>query len=177
MKYSGTLLILLSLSGIVFFSTYSKSEYAAHFFFLSLAVMIPGVFLLYKFQKKKTARKLRLYRAPVDKFKKRAVKIEVPLNECYPVTKQQINGMPISKNYRLQFYKSLYSKEYFINETPDNEYSIAFKHNGNLYFSTPIPLDPEEIIEEMRIKKSTRLYVNPENSKEYYFDIEFLSEE
>lgn len=179
MRYIGILIIAASIAGIIYFGTVVLSElsYAPQLFFLSITGMIPGLYLVYEDQRRKNQNRLRKYREPINKFKKKAKKKVIPLDDCELIPKKEFNGDSISMDYHLQFYNSLYSKEYFINETPEDEYVIFYQKDNYRFYSTPIPLDPEEISEEMRVKKYTDLYYNRENPREYYFDIEFLAVE
>lgn len=178
MKFSGIFLLVLATACVVFFGSdrYENTDYGTLFFFFSLFLYLPALFLLYKHFKKRNAQRLSILRKPIEEFKKSATVTSVDLAKCeiLPANHEEIKNIPTGMDYRLTFHETLYSNDYIVNEVNGQPFRLVYSMNGNTFMSSPIPLPYDEIVHTIKTTGRTNLYFNGKKPRVYYFDIEFF---
>ena len=178
MKVLGILLTAIATAGVVFFGSdhYDNTDAGTLFFFFSLFLYLPALYMLYKHFTSKNAQRLSVLRKPIEEFKKSATVATVDFTNCeiLPANHERIKDTSNSMDYRLNFHETLYSKDYVVNGVNDKSFRLVYTLNGDTFVSSPIPLPYGEIADTIKTTGQTNLYFNGKQAGLYYFDIEFF---
>jgi hypothetical protein len=128
----------------------------------------------------------------VDDLKATGEKIEIPLNECeikennYSEERDRyrsgdIQGLEPRFEGDIQFWNGLYDSSYNVKMVDVNQSVLIYKHLHNgveeKFISKVIPRTKQDLNFKFYLQKKTFLYVDKNNRKRYYFDLEFLNPE
>jgi hypothetical protein len=118
----------------------------------------------------------------VEEFKKRAMKITVAFRECEVLSNSYQEDQLKHTGYRVQALDSLYGDGLSnVARVTINQSQIVFKTligaTEKIFVSVPIAMERVTLLLKLDAQQETTLYLAPDNSGRYYFDLEFLMKE
>lgn len=143
------------------------------------ALIVAGLFRGLQ-ERYKPEAEVRFVYPDIEKFKRRATKIVVPLLQCEVVTNTYQEEFLHSDDHRIQALDSLYGDgDANIARVQTNQsvivYATKIAGMERTFRSPVLPFERITLLFKLDLQKETALYYLSENPDEYYFDLEFLN--
>lgn len=187
---------LITLGALSLFFTWNNPEniisYPITGYIIGLALIVIGIILLSLPDYYKEKKELECIKDEIQKLKTSGLKINVDLSKCIIIenhfTEEQDRYDTENKTHSFDLGRDIQTVNALFGNSIDNTKKIqiiqtVLKYvtdiNGvsTTFISKIIPYDRINLLFKFEKQKETILYVDVNNSKKYYFDLDFIEEE
>jgi hypothetical protein len=174
------LLIIYGLLTFLFYRGYQGNSIPYPFFWLITGILSFGAgFLILKLSSNSLDEKFYLKRKKeLEDFKSTAEVIKVNLNNCTIKTNNYTQEVLASRNYRVQALNTVLKSEKNVEFVNFNQSVLIFETTifgqKKLFRSETIFKDEITLRFLLDFQKETNIYIDKQDSNDYYFDTEFL---
>lgn len=146
--------------------------------FILTVIPIVGYLIVNRVLNSKIETNLKKY---LQRLKKDGDRIHINLSECVIKTNSWSNEQDRYKDPRIQFLNGISGHSEKNTETVDVNNSILiyktnYKGRNRTFKSRAIQKDKITLKMLLEMQKTTEIIIDPENSKYYYFDLDFLND-
>ena len=175
----GIILIVIGVLVYLFFKNYHGElfSYPILWFFAGITLIWLGFYLIRKSKSESNQKVKDSYKKTISKLKECGLKIPVEFRDCEIIANKYYQEIAKSKNLKIQAWDSLYDpgSNVKIEEVNQSRISYQDKAKNEQIFISPI-IYKDEITLSFILEKhiGTSIYIDKNNPKVYYFDLEFL---